>query len=84
MEGDDRHVRLLLDEWGMVNCKEADSPLTKAGQETINTGSELNEEDSKRVRRAIARMNCMAQDRPDLSVVSRVMSQFMSKPRSGT
>jgi hypothetical protein len=73
VEGDDRHVRLLLDEWGMVSCKGVDSALTKAGLETINTSNVLNEEDSKRVRRAIARMNYMAQNRPDLSVVSRVI-----------
>ena len=31
----------------------------------------------------IARMNCMSQDRPDLSVAARLMSQYMSRPREG-
>ena len=36
-----------------------------------------------KVRRGIARINYMSQDRPDLSPVAKVMSQHMSKPREG-
>ena len=65
----------------MQHCKKVDTPISKAGPESINTGEELNEDEARTARRAIARMNYMAQDRPDLSVAARVMSQHMSQPR---
>ena len=36
-----------------------------------------------KVRRGIARVNYMAQDRPDLSAVAKTMSQHMAKPHEG-
>ena len=83
VEGDERHSQLLLQEWTMQQCKDVDTPVTKAGEESINTGDELNENEARRARRAIARMNYMSQDRPDLSVAARMMSQYMSRPREG-
>lgn len=46
-------------------------------------GEELSEQEAKRARRAIARVNYMAQDRPDPSVATRVMSQCMARPTEG-
>ena len=66
----------------MQQCKDVDTPVTKAGEESINTGDELNENEARRARRAIARMNDMSQDRPHLSVAARLMSQYMSRPRA--
>ena len=83
VEGDERHSQLLLQEWAMQQCKDVDTPVTKAGEESINTGDGLNENEARRARRAIARMNYMSQDRPDLSVAARLMSQYMSRPREG-
>ena len=40
--------------------------------------------EGRRARRAIARINFMAQDRPDLSAAARVVSQHMSSPTTGT
>ena len=76
VEGDERHSQLLLQEWAMQQCKDVDTPVTKAGEESINTGDELNENEARRV-------NYMSQDRPDLSVAARLMSQYMSRPREG-
>jgi hypothetical protein len=83
MEGDDKHVKVLQDEWGMTQCRPVDTPITKSQIEEINTGEPLKEEDSRKVRRAIARINYMAQDRPDLAVASRILSQGMSSPHEG-
>ena len=58
----------------MQQRKDLDTPVTKAGEESINTGDELNEDEARRARRAIARKNYMSQDRPDLSVVARCPS----------
>ena len=48
----------------MDQCSEVDTPITKNGQDSLNNGEELHEEEARRARRAIARVNYMAQDRP--------------------
>ena len=60
VEGDERHSQLLLQEWAIQQCKDVDTPVKKAGEESINTGDELNENEARRARRAIARMNYMS------------------------
>ena len=84
VEGNERHVQPLMQELSMQHCKNVDTPISKAGQDPINTGEELNEDEARSGRRAIAQMNHMAQVRPDLSVAVRVMSQYVSKPLEGT
>jgi hypothetical protein len=83
IEGDDKHTKVLLDEWGMSQCKGVDTPISKGVIEEINTGEQLNEAEARKARRAIARINFMAQDRADLAVVSRVLSQGMATPHAG-
>ena len=83
VEGDERHSQLLMQEWAMQQCNDVDTPMTKAGEESINTGDELNEDEARRARGPIARMNYMSQDRPDLSVAAPMMSQYISRPREG-
>ena len=48
VEGDERHSQLLLQEWAMQQIKDVDTPVTKAGEESINTGVELNENEARR------------------------------------
>ena len=83
LEGDEKHVKILQKEWAMDQCSEVDTPITKNGQDNLNNGEELHEEEARRARRAIARINYMAQDRPDISVAARVLSQCMAGPREG-
>ena len=40
----------------------------------------MREDEAKKVWRAIARIDYMAQGRPDLSVAARVLSQCMARP----
>ena len=70
-----------MQEWSIQQCKDVDTPMTKADEESINTVDELNEDEARRARRVIARLNDMSQDRSDLSVAARVMSQCMSRAR---
>ena len=65
----------------MQHCKDVDTPMTKAGEESINTGGELDDDEAWRARRAIARMNVWSQDRPGLSVAARVVFEYLSRPR---
>ena len=83
IEGDDKHAKVLQDEWGLAQCKPVDTPITKSQIEEMNTGEPLKEEDARKARRAIARVNYMAQDRPDLAVASRILSQGMAAPHEG-
>ena len=52
-------------------------------EDGITNDEELQGEMATKVRRGIARINYMAQDRPDLSAVAKIMSQHMSQPRDG-
>jgi hypothetical protein len=83
IEGDRKHAQLLKHEWGMESCKPVDTPITKQNAEELNTGALLQEDAARKARRAIARINYMAQDRPDLSVAARVLSQGMAQPHEG-
>jgi len=79
LEGDPKHVITLLKEWGMEQCKGLATPVCR--EEVFATGSNvLNDQDATSFRRSAARINYMSQDRCDLSVASRLLSQGMSSP----
>ena len=63
--------------------KEVNTPSLKELEDNCNNGEELQGELATKVRRGIARINYMAQDRPDLSAAAKTMSQHMSQPREG-
>ena len=51
-----------------VDCaKGLDTPMTKESTSSAGDGDQLGPSEGRRARRAIARINFMAQDRPDLS-----------------
>ena len=88
ISGDTKHAQILLKEWGMANCAPVDTPMGRDAEEYTNNEERsqrpvMDDAEARRYRRATARVNFMAQDRPDLSVVSRIMSQFMAQPRKG-
>ena len=84
LTGDPKHSELLLKEWGIQSIsKEVNTPSLKELEDNICSGDEQQGEMATKVRRGVARVNYMAQDRPDLSSVAKVMSQHMSKPREG-
>ena len=59
------------------------TPSVKELEDQDGTGKELVGDVATKVRRRIARINYMSQDRPDLSAVAKFMSQHMSKPQEG-
>ena len=83
-EGDTKHTEMLLREWGLVQCKSVSSTLTKELAEHVDQGAALSATESSRVRRSIARVNFMCQDRPDLCCAARILSKHMSAPTEGT
>ena len=83
IESDSKHVKVLLSEWGMKECKGVETPLARDEDEIIEESEALDAKESTRFRRAAARLNYIAQDRPDLPSASRKVSQGMSAPRRG-
>ena len=83
-EGDGKHADRLLKEWGLHHCKAVSSTMTKELEVNVGMGPELSESEGRRVRQAIARINFMCQDRPDLCSAARVLSQHMAAPTEGT
>ena len=84
VKGDQKHSDILQREWGLqATSKEVSTPSTKELEDNNHAGEELQGEMATKVRRGIARVNYMAQDRPDLSAAAKAMSQHMSQPREG-
>ena len=85
MIGDGKHSDILFKDWGITELsKDVTTPSLKDLEEKIGSGDELTSDMATKVRRSIARINYMAQDRPDLSAAAKVLSQYMAKPREGT
>ena len=82
--GDRKHSEILQKECGLQGqSKEVNTPSLKELDDNNNNEEELQGEMATKVRRGIARINYMAQDRPDLSAAAKAMSQHMSQPREG-
>ena len=78
----------LEEEWGMSNCNPVATPYaepTDSDHQTVG-GKEarsMNPADATLYRRAAARINYVALDRPDLSFASRLASSHISNPTEG-
>ena len=88
IEGDDKHVEMLEKEWEMTNCNPVPTPYVKppASVHGVGGGAEgqaMSPANATLYRRAAARINYVALDRPDLSFASRVASSRMSDPQEG-
>ena len=83
-EHDPRHIEILLKEWGMAQCWGSSTVMSKDVLEKLGEGEKLNDVQGRRARRAIARINYLTLDRPDLAAASRLLSKNMSSPTTGT
>ena len=83
IEGDPKHVEILVKEWQMENSNSVDTPMTSELTQLTSNRPLMNEVEAKSYRRAVARVNYMAQDRCDLSAASKSMSQSMPCPKAG-
>jgi len=82
-EGDERHTKILLQEWDMKEAKATNTPgvtEVKKAEDDIQEDVILSKEDAKNYRRAAARINYMAQDRVDLGFAAKEVSRCMSSP----
>ena len=83
--GDPKHVRRLLEEWNMNECKAVGTPGSKDNfdEEDEDMLIGLSPVESTQYRRAAARINYMALDRVDLSFASKETARGMSSPTMG-
>ena len=80
--------RRLKKEWDMTNCNPVPTPYVKPPTSVHGVGGEaegqaMSPANATLYRRAAARINYVALDRPDLSFASRVASSKMSDPQEG-
>jgi len=87
-EGNQKHSKILLDEWDMSDARALSSP--GAAAEKPNAVEKADEDktlddaiEAKKYRRAAARINYMSLDRCDLSFASKEASRGMSNPTHG-
>ena len=75
-----KHVKSLLTDHKMSQCKAMSTPLTmdQISMDERDSGELLNWEDARRFRGSVARINYLAQDRPDLSLAACVLSTRIS------
>jgi hypothetical protein len=80
-EEDPKHRRILLEEWGLTTCKGAATPVSV--EKDLAGDVEMESKEATRYRRAVARVNYLAQDRPDLAVAASLLSRSMARPMVG-
>ena len=78
-EADQRHAELVIKELGLATAKPVSTPSTT---EKVEKPDEvlLSAGDAQKFRSVAARVNFLAQDRPDPQYASRRVSQHMSNP----
>ena len=77
-----KHVDILLKEWDMEGCSPVSPP--GSGEERGHEDDEdLNGVESTSYRRAAAKINYMALDRPDLSFAAKELPRGNSRPKVG-
>ena len=79
-EADRKHVTILLEEWGLQNCRGVQCPASKEDN-IMGTSRNLEGAEATRYRRAAARLHYLGQDRPDISQAAKEISRSMANPR---
>ena len=86
-EADRKHVSILLEEHGMVECKPVDLPLTKGDSESHSLDRDALESmgarESTQFRRSVARLNYLSLDRPDIGIAVNKLARCMAHPKAG-
>ena len=76
---DPKHREILLDEWGLVNANPVSTPVATENDQdwvTREQAQEMPKDDATNFRRAVARLNYLALDRPDFVCSCREIQQM--------
>ena len=82
-EGDKKHIKILTEEWGMEGCKPVGTPLETSSAQPAGEREKMSPQNSTLYRRAVARINYMSQDHPNLSVAANILARSMANPLEG-
>ncbi len=86
-EADQRHAELIVQDLGLTGAKSVTTPGSKDDNEKARVGNDdgqwLDAKEASRFRGLSARLNFLAQDRPDLMYASKEISRRMAKPGEG-
>ena len=85
-EHDPKHSDLLMKEYGMERCKTLSTPVCSedfSKEGVVDTREPMDDAEARRFRASAARLNYLAQDRPDLAVASCLVARSMSNPKRG-
>ena len=92
LEGDAKHLDILINEWNMAESKTYSTPGVKSPKAEANfegkKGQEVAQEDMPKAdatlfRRGVARIVYMSQDRMDLAFASKELARKMAQPKVG-
>ncbi len=88
-EADQKHVQALLDEAGMINCRPVVNPggaqdeRRRKDERAVEIETLLDGRKAREYRRAAARLNYLALDRPDVSFAVKEVARAMASPCIG-
>ena len=82
LEGDQRHADIVVDMLGLEKCKGTATPGIKV-EEAEGDHEELSAEEATKFRAITARINFLAQDRPELLYATTEACRHMAKPTVG-
>ncbi len=80
-EHDPKHVQAILSELGMLTSNPVGTPGVKDG---VNSNEKLGLKEASTLRRVIAILNYMSQDRMDIGYAAKECAREMSNPSEGT
>ena len=82
-EADQRHAEIVIDTLGLHGAKGAPTPGVKECELTEDEETMLEGAEITLYRALAARLNYLAQDRPDIQYAAKEISRRMSQPRVG-
>ena len=78
----EKHCEVLIAEFGLEDCNTVRVPVT-SDMVSLETRVPMDAEAGRKFRSAAARVNYLAQDRPDLAVASCLCAARMASPKKG-
>ena len=82
-EAGPRHAQLIIDELGLQDAKAAKTPGDDRMNEKTDEDCALSDEWTRKFRDIAARINYLAQDRPDIMFAAKEICRGRAKPTDG-
>ena len=82
---DEKHRNILLEEWGLLEANAVELPMTSGDDDILKREERppMPPDRATAYRRAVARLNYLGLDRPDVALAANRLSRCMAAPREG-